>query len=150
MTAEEILRGATSVLVVDWPSRDVPDTLARAGYEVVVHSGPAPDDYTAYRLEGDQVVTERTGQRPEWAQLVYTHRPLGELPEIVEAARGIGAVAVWVQSGLNAEGGRDPKGCWLTESESQEGRAIAEGAGLGYFDDRYLPDVVRGLGIPAS
>lgn len=37
MRVDEILRATQSVLVVDWPSRDVPDTLARAGYDVHVH-----------------------------------------------------------------------------------------------------------------
>lgn len=30
--AQKILESAGSVLVVDWPSRDVPETLAKAGY----------------------------------------------------------------------------------------------------------------------
>ena len=32
---EDILAGARSFLAVDWPTRDVPDSLARAGYDVV-------------------------------------------------------------------------------------------------------------------
>jgi predicted CoA-binding protein len=140
---EEILRKARSVLVVDWPSRDVPDTLAGAGYEVHVHGGPAPDDYSAYRREGDDIVIERTGRPPERADLVYSHRPLDELGEVVEAAQRLGAVTVWLQSGLSAEGQRDPKGCWLSEADSRQARAVVEAAGLAYVDDRYLPDEVR-------
>ena len=33
---EPILAMARTVVVVDWPSRDVPDTLARAGFTVLV------------------------------------------------------------------------------------------------------------------
>ncbi|MGH9222626.1 MAG: CoA-binding protein [Acidimicrobiales bacterium] len=150
MAAEEILRAATSVLVIDWPSRDVPDTLARAGYQVVVHGGPAPDDYSSYTAEEGEVVVRRTGEPPERAELVYSHRPLDELPEIVEMAQQVGATAVWTQSGLNAAGGHDPTGCWRPEAESQQGRAAVEAAGMTYIDDLYLPDVVRGLGIPTS
>jgi hypothetical protein len=38
---EQLLESANSVLLLDWPSRDAPDTLARAGYEVVVKGGIA-------------------------------------------------------------------------------------------------------------
>jgi hypothetical protein len=30
-----LLRGTKTVLLVDWPSREVPETLARAGYAVI-------------------------------------------------------------------------------------------------------------------
>ncbi len=149
MRAEDILGAVRSVLVVDWPSRDVPDTLARAGYEVHVHGGPAPDDYSTYRRDGDDVVVEPTGRPPERADLVYSHRPLAELPDIVETAQRLGAMAVWVQSGRTAEGRRDPRGCSLPEGESSQARALVEAAGLAYVDDRYLPDEVRGLHIEA-
>lgn len=131
MTAEQILRAAKAVLVVDWPSRDVPDTLARAGYDVVVHGGPAPDDYSAYVVEDGEVVRRPTGAPPHHADLVYSYRPLAELPEITEAARALGAVAVWVE---------------LPAEESGAARAIVEGAGLAFIDGPSLPDAVRALG----
>jgi predicted CoA-binding protein len=106
----------------------VPDTLARAGYEVVVHGGPAPDDYSAYVVEGGEVVVRRTGSPPERADLVYSYRPLDELPEIVEQAGRLGAQAVWVQ---------------LPAGESEAARAIVEAAGLTFVDGPYLPDAVR-------
>ena len=34
---DAVLRAAPSVLVIDWPSRDVPDGLAAVGLEVYVH-----------------------------------------------------------------------------------------------------------------
>jgi predicted CoA-binding protein len=145
--AEEILRAAESVLVVDWPSRDVPDTLARCGYTVVVHGGPGPEDFSAYALRDGEVVVSRSGGPPEHADLVYSHRPLDELPEIVETARRLGATAVWAQSGLDRTGARDPKGCWRPDGESQRARAIVEEAGLAYVDDTYIADEVRSLGI---
>ncbi|MGH9278417.1 MAG: VOC family protein [Acidimicrobiales bacterium] len=144
---DDVLRAAHRVLVVDWPSRDVPDTLARAGYEVHVHGGPAPDDYSVYRWGGEAVVVERTGQAPVGVDLVYTHRPLDELPGIVETAQRLGAVVVWAQSGFTPDGRRDPKGCWLPATESRQARALVESAGLTYVDDRYLPDEVRRLGL---
>ena len=42
--ADAILRSAESILVIDWPTEELPETLARAGYVVVVKAGPGPDD----------------------------------------------------------------------------------------------------------
>jgi predicted CoA-binding protein len=143
--AEQVLRAAHSVVVVDWPSRDVPETLTRAGYSVAVKSGPDPDDYTVWAL-GDGAVSTRADRRPDRADLVYTHRPLAELPGIVELARRLGAAAVWLQSG-RAEGGQpDPHGCWLPAYEAGQAREVVERAGLQYVGDRYIADVARGLG----
>ncbi|MDX6567053.1 MAG: hypothetical protein QOE10_2715 [Gaiellales bacterium] len=41
--AEQLLESANSVLIVDWPSRDVPDALARAGYGVVDSQAPGSE-----------------------------------------------------------------------------------------------------------
>lgn len=131
MTAEEILRAAKTVLVVDWPSREVPDTLVRAGYDVVVRGGPAPDDYSTYLFDGEEVVVQRTDRPLDRADLVYSYRPLDELPEIVEQAQNFGAHAVWVQ---------------LPPEESKRARVIVETAGLAFVDGPYLPDAVRALG----
>ena len=86
--AEEILRQARTVLLIDWPSRDVPDSLVREGFTVFVKSGPEPDHYNAQELHDEQVVPRRTG-RPEHADVVYAHRPLGELPGIVADKRAL-------------------------------------------------------------
>ena len=145
MAADGLLRAVQTVLVVDWPSRDVPDTLALAGFDVHVHGGPEPDDYSVYRRDGDRVVVERTGRPPDRADLVYTHRPLDELPEIIESARRLGATVVWLQSGRASDGDRDPKGCWFPAEDSDAARTLVEAAGLAFVDDRYLPDEVRGL-----
>ena len=52
----KLLRTARSVLLIDWPSRAVPDALARAGLDVV--SADGPDIYNAYELDGDEVRVE--------------------------------------------------------------------------------------------
>lgn len=142
-SAAEVLDQTDTVLVVDWPSRDVPDTLARAGLSVVVRGGPGPEDYSAYELEDGQVVVRPLGVGPEDADLVYPHRPIDELPGIVATAKSIGADAVWHQSGLATTGAEDPTGCWLPEDESQRARQIVESAGLTYFDQPYVADLVR-------
>ena len=74
--AEDILRATKTILVVDWPSRDVPATLVRAGYDVVVRGGPARDHYSTYVGDDGEVVEQRTGGPPERADLVYSYRPV--------------------------------------------------------------------------
>jgi predicted CoA-binding protein len=143
---ESVLAGARTFLVVDWPTRDVPDTLARAGYGVVVHGGPGPEDYTAYELVDGEVVDRRVGRPPAHADVVYTFRPLDELPEIVAMAKRVGAGAVWVHSGLSAAGAKDPEGCWLPPDEAAAARELVEAAGLTYVDRPYVAGAVRARG----
>ena len=144
--AEQILRGTGSILVVDWPSRDVPDTLARAGYTVLVKGGPEPDNYWVYEVTGGEVVSRRTGQAPAAADLVYSHRPVAELPGIVAMAQRLGAGAVWLQSGMASDGTKTPHGCWMDQAASREARAIVESAGLRYVESPYIADEARRLG----
>jgi predicted CoA-binding protein len=144
--AELILATARTVVVVDWPSRDVPDTLARAGYTVLVKGGPEPDSYTAYQVSGGEVVPRRAGAPPDSADLVYVHRPVAELPGTVMLAQRLGAGAIWLQSGLAADGSKDPHGCWLPAAEAQAAREMVESAGLAYLSAPYIADEVRRLG----
>ena len=131
MTAQELLLAAETIVLVDWPSREVPNSLARAGFHVVVHGGPAPDDYSTYVVEDGEVVVRQADGPPEHADLVYSYRPLAELPRIVDQARHLGAGAVWVQ---------------LPPDEAEEARSIVEAAGLIFVGDPHLLDAVRTLG----
>jgi predicted CoA-binding protein len=141
--AERILGQAGSVLLVDWPSRDVPDTLTNAGYVVFVKSGPELDNYSISVRRSGQVDTRTIGRQPEHADLVYVHRPLGELPGLVALATTIGATAIWYQSGLARDGASDPVGCWVPPDASEAARTMVESAGLHYIDNSYIADVVR-------
>lgn len=143
--AEKILESAGSVLVVDWPSRDVPETLAKAGYSVLVKGGPEPDNYSVHELRDGKVVACDLGRPPDQVDLVYCHRPLDELPGIVAIAKEIHAQAVWYQSGLAGSTTKDPKGCWVPEEASRQARSLVESAGLRYVDDVYIADAVRQL-----
>jgi predicted CoA-binding protein len=122
----ELLAAATSVLLIDWPSRDVPDTLARHGYRVASHDGPGEDEYNAYEELDGEVRLRRLAGPPDRVDIVYSHRPLDELEGIVQQARALGARAVWLQTG------------------SPQAREMVERAGLMYVDSPYLPDAVRG------
>ena len=126
MIAGEALQDARTVLLIDYPRREVPETLARAGYEVVVEGGPKPEDYFGFTVEGDHVNEVRLGLTPEHADIVYVYRPAEELPEIVEQARRIGAGIVWCEVG------------------SDDARRIVEDAGLAYVDSPPIVEAVRG------
>jgi predicted CoA-binding protein len=141
--AEEILQSTASVLVVDWPSRDVPETLARAGYSVFVKAGPEPDSYSVQEVRDAEVVARDLGRPPEHVDLVYCHRPLDELAAVAALAKRLGAQAVWCQTGLASATAKHPRGCWVRRDASRQARRLVESAGLRYIDDIYIADVVR-------
>lgn len=143
--AIDALSASSSVLVVDWPSQDVPDSLARAGYQVFVKGGPGPRDYSIRERRGSEVVARPATEPPDHIDLVYSHRPLSELAGIAAMAARLGAHTVWRQSGRSGPGTGDPKGCWVSEQETQEGRSLVEAEGLSYIDDVYIGDAVREL-----
>ena len=142
----EILQGAKAIAVVDWPSKDVPDSLARAGLEVSVHGGPEPDNWSVQALGADdEVVGRYTGKAPTSADIVYSHRPLAELDEILALASQLGAKAVWLQSGKDSDGKPDVRGTWFSDEDRAIARAAVEGAGFTFVDDVYIGDAARNL-----
>jgi hypothetical protein len=147
--AARVLAKARTVLVIDWPSRDVPGSLAFAGFTVFVKGGPGPADYTAWELDSGAPVSRPLGREPSRADLVYCHRPFGELPGIIALAGRLGARALWWQTGLTSGGGKDPSGCWAPPEESRQARDLAGAAGLAYVDDVYIADAARALGTSA-
>ena len=147
--AARVLADTKSVLVIDWPSRDVPASLAFAGYTVLVKSGPGPADYNAWHIESGEPVPRPLGHEPGRVDLVYCHRPFGELPGIIALAGRLGARALWWQTGLASDGTTDPSGCWVAPGESDQARELAAAAGLAYVDDVYIADAVRALGTLA-
>jgi predicted CoA-binding protein len=130
-----VLRRAQSVLLVDWPRQDVPESLVRAGLSVFVKGGPGPRDFAARELRDGEVVSRPVGQPPDQIDLVYAYRPFDELPGIVAIARELGAFAVWRQSGLSAE-------------ESAESRKVVTAAGLRYVDEVDIAEAARSLESP--
>jgi hypothetical protein len=112
---EAVLRTARSVLVVDWPSREVPDGLAAAGLQVVVKGGPGP-----------------LHPQPEHIDLVYAYRPVDELPGIAALAKELGARAVW-------------HGVALSVQEAAGARRIVEAEGLAYIHGVDIAAAARAL-----
>src|SRR5262245_49217347 len=108
-----------------------------------------PADYAAWELDRGEPVSRQLGREPERVDLVYCHRPFGELPGIVAVARRLGARAFWWQTGLTSGGGKDPSGCWVPPEQSRQARELAAAAGLGYIDDAYIADAARARGTLA-
>jgi predicted CoA-binding protein len=141
--AAEVLRDSSTILVVDWPSTDVPISLARSGHRVVVNGGPEPDNYNEYVVTDEEVETRFVGRPPDQVDLVYVFRPIDELPAYVAQALSLGARAVWLQSGLDEAGHRDSGGTWLAPEDAARARSLVEVAGLVYVDAPYIGDVAR-------
>jgi predicted CoA-binding protein len=127
--ADELLTSARTVLVVDWPTPEVPATLARSGLRVFVRGGPGPDQYTQQEAAGTEIVVRQVGHAPDHADLVYSYRPLVELPDIVALARSIGAQAVWMESAAP-----------LSPDDDGRARGIVEAGGLLYLSG---PDIIE-------
>ena len=127
------------MLVIDWPSREVPETLARAGFQVIVRGGPGPEDFSIFEAgAAGEITVRRTGRAPETADLVYSYRPLSELGGIIAVAQQLRAKIIWTQSGLSGPGVKDPKGCWLSDEEREAARAMVESAGMRYVSGPYI------------
>jgi predicted CoA-binding protein len=143
LDVNEILKIVRTILLIDWPSKDVPETLTRAGFRIFVHGGPGPEDYSAYELDGRDVVSRPTGCRPNQADLVYSHRPLAELPKTLAEARAVSAKFLWIQSGMSSDGTRDPKGHWMSEDDLKTTHGQVHAAGLELITRPYILDVLR-------
>ncbi|CAN5579136.1 hypothetical protein BH23CHL7_BH23CHL7_22970 [soil metagenome] len=123
MDGVDLLRSCRSVLLIDWPSLEVPEELARTGLEVTSEEGPQL--FSAYQAAGEEVHSRRVPGPPMSVDLVYAHRPVDELPEIMERAVALGARAVWVQAG------------------SPAAMQLVASAGLLYVDQPYIAEAAR-------
>ena len=77
--------------------------------------------------------------------MIYSYRPLSELPGIIATAKELGAKTIWSQSGVNANGGNDPRGCWVADEELTLARNLVEAAGLWFIAEPYIGEVARKL-----
>jgi hypothetical protein len=128
----EVLQDTSSILLIDYPGRVVPDTLARSGFEVTAHEGPGPEEYFRYSADGDEVTKSAGAGPPAAADLVFSHRPLDELGPIIEEAVRLGARALWQHTGY-------------TRDERRQAEAMVASAGLVYVDEPNILDAVAEL-----
>lgn len=107
-------------------AHSVPAYMQRLGWRII------PVNPHADQILGEQVY-RRLGDIPEQVGLVDVFRPPWQAPDIACQAVAAGATALWLQLGI----------------ASAEARAIAEGAGLLYVEDRCLVIEQRRLGLQA-
>jgi|SRR5947208_3515065 len=127
-----LLSETKTVVLIDWPSREVPDTLARHGFTVISDEGP--ETYAAYEAHADDVRRRSVDGLPQSAEIVYAYRPIDELPDIVETATTVGATAVWLDSAGD-----------LAPADAARAREIVEGAGLVFVTEPSILDAARTL-----
>jgi len=128
----DTLRAARHVVVQDYPDRDVPDSLTRAGLAVTIYGGPDPADIVTSELVDGAVVHRQTGRRPDSADLLYVYRPLAEIDGILTDARRMGVRTIWRQPDVV---GPDP--------DAEAWRSRVEAAGFAYLDAPDIADVAR-------
>jgi len=132
VSAREVLEQTVRILLIDYPGRIVPDTLARAGFDVTAHEGPGPEEYHRYTVDGDEIIKSAGAGPPASADLVFSHRPLDELGPIIDEAVRLGAHALWQHEGYTAQ-------------ERQQAEALVTAVGLIYIDQPYILDAVADL-----
>jgi uncharacterized protein len=107
-------------------AQSVPAHMQRHGWRII------PVNPHADQILGEQVY-RTLGDVPEQVELVDVFRPPWQAPDIARQAVAAGATALWLQLGI----------------ASPQARAIAEGAGLLYVEDRCLLIEQRRLGLDA-
>jgi predicted CoA-binding protein len=118
---KDILEHAKTIAVVgaskdpSKPGATIPMALQRHGFRII------PVNPTAEELFGEPVY-HSLAEIPDRVDLVNVFRPAAEAPAIARDAVALGARALWLQTGI----------------VSPEARAIAEGAGLDYVEDRCI------------
>lgn len=115
----------TSVLIVDWPSQDVPRELLAAGFDLF-SANLAAGTASRYSIgersasentdgvevlppqrDGDPpLVISRVAALPEHVDAVALYRPAPEHAAIAQRAVDLGARMVWVQLGTLADDAR--------------------------------------------
>jgi len=131
--ATETLRAAHHVVVQDFPDRDIPDSLTRAGLTVTIYGGPDPADIVVSEVLDGAIVHRQTGQPPANADLLYVYRPLVEIDGILADAQRMGVRTIW----------RQPKVGDVADPDAGEWRDRVEAAGFAYLDAPAINDVAR-------
>jgi uncharacterized protein len=136
MRALRALPPGSVILLVDWPSRDVPRALVNAGF-TVLSANMARGTASSYSVvpgagDGDeQVVITPLDAMPEHVDVVSIFRPPEEHAAITRRAVALGAHTVWVLRGGLSDGAR----------------RIAADAGLTVVDDA---EVAGAEDVPGS
>jgi len=136
----------TSVLIVDWPSQEVPRALLAAGFDVFsanLAAGTASQysvgsagshangvEVLPPQHDGDPpLLITRLAAMPEHVDVVALYRPAEEHARIAQRAADLGARTLWVQLGTLAD----------------DARPIAGAAYIAVIEDAQMYDAIKSL-----
>lgn len=137
--AEQILKAASSVLLVDWPGTSVPRSLLKSGLKVF---GFSPSGYSAAELVGEApqdvdprsvfapsspgeahfLVFRRLALAPSQIDVVCIYRPAGELEEIIKKTSAMRPKLIWLQPPITSSDAH--------RLATQAGAAFVEGSDI--------------------
>ena len=144
--ARGVLPAGAVVVLVDWPSPDVPRSLLAAGLTVLsvnhvrrtassysvadgeVVAGDGVDVLPAERRGDGDLVIRRLDAMPSHADVVCAYRPTAELAAITQMAVEFGAHTMWVQGDA---------------ALPDDARRIAEDAGIRVVEGVSIADAAR-------
>jgi len=93
---KDILKGAKTILLVDWPNPEVPKSLLGAGFTVF---GYSPDRYSVIE-QGDngELVFKKLNEQPASVDIVNVYRPEEEHADIINnRVLPLKAKILWLQ-----------------------------------------------------
>jgi uncharacterized protein len=126
LTSYDTITVVGASAAVSKAAHTVPAYMQRHGWRIV------PVNPRAGQILGERAYPTLRDV-PRGVGLVDVFRPSAQTPEIARQAVAVGATALWLQLGI----------------ASAEARAIAEGAGLLYVENRCLAIEQRRLGLEA-
>ncbi|MBS1530112.1 MAG: CoA-binding protein [Bacteroidetes bacterium] len=92
---EYILKKAKTILLIDWPDKNVPHSLINAGLKVY---GYSPDHYNEATDKAGDIVFNRLNERPASVDIVFIYRPEAEHERILkDQVLPLGAKIIWLQ-----------------------------------------------------
>lgn len=93
---KDILKGAKTILLVDWPNPEVPKSLLKAGFTVF---GYSPDRYSVIELgDNDELVFRKLDEHPVSIDVVNIYRPEEEHAAIINnRVLPLKAKILWLQ-----------------------------------------------------
>jgi predicted CoA-binding protein len=120
MDIEYVLQHSSRVLLVDWPSTNLPRRLLEAGFDVF---GVSPAGYTEAKLsreapdnqikasvyspeqpDGDYLIFKKLERAPEQVDIVHVFRPAPELSGIIDReVIPLRATTLWLQPPLTSD-----------------------------------------------
>jgi predicted CoA-binding protein len=100
---KHLLSETNTILLVDWQNKNIPITLAKAGFNVISYSPLQYCDVAIGSVNGiDELIFKPLTQMPQ-VDVVYVYRPEGEHAAIIqEHVLPLGAKVFWLHPPLTS------------------------------------------------